>query len=68
MEMRRSKEEKFTPKFTLEKSEFFEHKWTNVEDSIIVEKANRCMDQCKQPVDVLKRILGSNLKEVTINI
>ena len=41
---------------------------TKVEDAITVEKANLCMEKCKQPVDVLKRILQSNLKEVQVNI
>lgn len=54
--------------YTLDKVDFFENRMTKVEDALIVEQANICMEKCKQPVDVLKRVLSSNLKEVTMNI
>ena len=39
-----------------------------IEDALIIEKANYCMDSCKKPVDILKRIISSNLNEVNMNI
>ena len=48
--------------------EFFENRLTKVEDALVVERANFCMEKCKAPVDIIKRVLASNLKEVTINI
>ena len=48
--------------------EFMSYRMTKIEDALIVEQANSCMEKCKQPVDILKRVLGSSLKEVTRNI
>ena len=67
MELKKEKS-KNAKSFTLDKVEFFESRMTKVEDALIVEQANRCMERCKQPVDVLKRVMSSNLKEVTQNI
>ena len=33
--------------YTLEKMEFFEKRLTKVEDALIVERANLCMEKCK---------------------
>ena len=54
--------------YTLDKMEFFENRLTKVEDALVVERANFCMEKCKEPVDIIKRVLASNLKEVTVNI
>ena len=54
--------------YTLDKMEFFEQRVTKVEDALIIERANHCMEKCKTPVDILKRVLASNLKEITTNI
>ena len=54
--------------YTLDKMEFFEKRLTKVEDALVVERANYSMEKCKAPVDIVKRVLASNLKEVTTNI
>ncbi len=45
-----------------------EKRYTKVEDALVIEKANKCMERCQFPVDIIKRVLASNLKEVTNNI
>ena len=43
--------------YSLDPVDYFENRVTKIEDAIIVEKANLCMDRCKQPVEILKRLL-----------
>ena len=35
-------------------------KFNNVEDSLIIENAEICMQDCKRPVDLVKRVLSDN--------
>ena len=54
--------------YSLNKVEFFQARLPSVEDALAVERANFCMERCKLPVDIIKRVLSSNLKEVSNNI
>ena len=54
--------------YTLDKHEFFERKLTKIDDALMVERANFCMDKCKQPVDIVKRVLAANMKQINTNI
>tara|TARA_B110001450_G_C17397033_1_gene390093 strand:+ start:307 stop:600 length:294 start_codon:yes stop_codon:yes gene_type:complete len=39
-----------------------------VEDALEIERANLCMNQCHEPSQIIKRVLSSNMKEVSMNI
>ena len=68
MKAKEQRDEYNKTSYTLDKMEFFENRLTKVDDALVVERANFCMEKCKAPVDIIKRVLASNLKEVTINI
>ena len=68
MYYKKSRDEVNHQSYTLDKHEFFEKRLTKVEDALAVERANLCMEKCKQPSEIVKRVLASNLKEVTLNI
>ena len=38
------------------------------DDALLIEQANLCMERCSAPVDILKRVLSNNLKEVMMNV
>ena len=68
MDETRQRAQTYQSTFTLDKKEFIEKRLVKVEDALIVEKANQCQNKCQQPTEILKRILQSNLKEVSNNI
>ena len=68
METNKARQQAMQGTFTLDKLEFFEKRMTKIEDALIVEQANQCMAKCKQPVDIWKRIVSSQMKEISMNI
>ena len=68
MNIKKQKDEQFIGQYTLSKNEFFNSKLTSVEDALVVEKANVCMKKCREPGEIIKRVLSSNLKEISENI
>lgn len=47
--------------FVLEPEEFIEKRLTTFEEAVAFEKAASCMDDCKRPIDIVKRIMNSNV-------
>lgn len=50
--------------FILEPEEFIVKKLTTIEEAVAFEKATSCMEDCRRPIDIVKRIMNSNVKEV----
>lgn len=68
MDQKNQRQQTYQSTFTLDRQEFIEKRLIKVEDALLIEKANQCQAKCQQPTDILKRILQSNLKEVSNNI
>ena len=54
--------------FILEPEEFIARRLTTVEEAVKFEKAATCMEDCRRPIDIVKRIMNSNVKEVQSNL
>ena len=68
MEVKQERDKVNESSYTMEPSEFFSKRLVSVEDALKIERANLCMKKCQEPVDVLKRVISANLKEININI
>ena len=47
--------------FILDPEEFIEKRLTSLEEAVAFEKATSCMEDCRRPVDIVKRIMNSNV-------
>ena len=47
---------------------FIEKKVTRLDEAATFEKAANCMQSCQLPLDIVKRIMTSNIREVQINL
>ena len=52
------------PDFILEPEDFIARRLTTVEEAVKFEKAACCMEDCRRPIDIVKRIMNSNVQEV----
>ena len=43
-------------------------RFTGLEESVAFEKAAICMQECQLPLDITKRILSSNVRELELNL
>lgn len=68
MQQKQLRDQANATSFTKDPAEFFQKRVVSVEDALTIEKANLCMKKCQEPVDILKRVISSNLKEININI
>ena len=48
--------------------QFVDNKLTNLDDAVSFEKAAQCMEQCQLPLDIVKRIMQNNIREVQDNL
>ena len=46
----------------LEPEQFIAKRMTTIEEAVAFEKAATCMDDCKRPIDIVKRIMNSNVQ------
>jgi hypothetical protein len=53
--------------FYLDPEEYFSRRFVSVEESVAFEKASLCMHNCQLPVDIVKRVMASNVKELQDN-
>ena len=54
--------------FILEPEEFIARRLTTVEEAVTFEAAAACMEDCRRPIDIVKRIMNSNIQEVQKNL
>ena len=54
--------------YILDPELFIEKKITTLEESAAFERAAMCLERCELPIDVVKRIMSSNIKEVQMNL
>ena len=60
--------QEYNTPFTMDSEEYMRTRFVSVEEAVAFEKAAVCMQQCQLPVDIVKRIMGSNFKEIENNI
>ena len=52
----------------LEPEAFLAKRHTHLEEAVAFEKAALCMQECQLPVDITKRILAANVRELETNL
>ena len=51
-------------KYILEPEEFVDTKITGLDEAASFERAAICMQNCQLPVDVVKRVMSTNVREL----
>ena len=68
VDVKKTKDSSNEASYTKNPADFFSNRMVSVDDALTIERANLCMKRCQEPVDVLRRIVHANLKEININI
>ena len=68
VEEKKKRDQENAASFTRNPGDFFANRMVPVTDALKIERANLCTQRCQEPVDVLKRLVSANLKEININI
>ena len=58
----------FTGLYTLDKQEMFDKRLNRIEEVIVVEKANLCLDKCSKPIQIFKKHIQSQFKIIQSNV
>ena len=54
--------------FNLDPDDFVKSKLTSFEDAGKFERAAMCMQNCQLPIDIIKRIMNSNINDLQLNL